>query len=311
MRQISHLSSRAHRPHLATTAAAAVILREADLPHCPTNALVTADPYLAFARISQLWQADERPPSGAHPSACVDPGAEVHPSASIGPNVALGPHTRIGPEVRLEAGVVVGARCRLDAGVRVNANAVLHDDVKIGAWSVIHSGAVIGSEGFGFARDETGAHVPVAQLGGVTLGPRVRVGAATTIDRGALEDTVIEEGVKIDNQVQIGHNCCIGAHTIICGCVGLVGSTVVGRHCVLAGGVGVGGDGPISVCDGVIITGCTHVSRSIDKPGVYSGGVLADTSTSWKRNALRFGELHGLTRRVAELEKALHGRSDA
>ncbi|MCZ6618350.1 MAG: UDP-3-O-(3-hydroxymyristoyl)glucosamine N-acyltransferase, partial [Gammaproteobacteria bacterium] len=146
------------------------------------------------------------------------------------------------------------------------------------------------------------------QLGGVRIGEDVSIGACTTIDRGAIEDTVIEDGVKIDNQVQIGHNCHIGAHSLICGCVGIVGSTVIGRHCVLAGGVGVGGYGPIEICDSVVVSGMTHVSSSITEPGVYSGGVLHNTSRQWKRNALRFQKLDALNRRVAHLERTLANR---
>ena len=145
----------------------------------------------------------------------------------------------------------------------------------------------------------------IAQLGSVILGRNVSVGAGSSIDRGALGDTRIGDGVKIDNQVQIGHNCSIGNHTVICGCCGIVGSTTIGAHCVLGGGVGVGGDGPISLCDGVTVSGMTHVSRSIDSPGVYSGGVLHDETRRWKRNALRFAGLDGLARRVRALEKLL------
>ena len=183
------------------------------------------------------------------------------------------------------------------------ANATLYDDVKIGARSVVHANAVLGADGFGFARSSDGVLAPIAQLGGVTLGRDVSIGAATTVDRGAIEDTLIEDGVKIDNQVQIGHNCRIGAHSVICGCVGIVGSTEIGRGCVLAGMVGVGGDRPIRICDGVTISGCTHVSRSIAKPGTYSGGVLHNAATAWKRNALRFQNLDELARSAAKLDR--------
>ncbi len=184
-------------------------------------------------------------------------------------------------------------------------NVVLGADVRLGARSVVHSGAVIGADGFGFVPDDQGRLQAIAQLGGVQIGEDVSIGACTSIDCGAIEDTVIEDGVKIDNQVQIGHNCRIGAHTIVCGCVGIVGSTVIGRHCVLAGGAGVGGDRPINICDHVTITGMTLVSTTLTEPGVYSGGVLHNTSRQWKRNALRFQKLDELNRRVARLEKAL------
>ena len=303
--QLSHLSNPAYRRDLPKTKASAVILRDQDLALCPTNAIVVADPYFAFAKASRLW---ERPPPlnpGIHASALIDASAIVDEAAHIGPGVVIGSQTTVAGEVAIHANAVVGARCRLDEGVRIMANATLYDDVKIGARSLVHANAVIGADGFGFARGDGNALTPIAQLGGVTLGREVSIGAATTIDRGTIDDTLIEDGVKIDNQVQIGHNCRIGAHSLICGCVGIVGSTEIGRGCVLAGMVGIGGDQPIRICDGVTISGCTHVSRSITEPGVYSGGVIHNAATAWKRNALRFQRLDELARRVAKLEKTV------
>ena len=185
----------------------------------------------------------------------------------------------------------------------VMPGAVLYHGVRVGARCMIHSGAVIGADGFGFAPDAKGHLQPIAQIGGVRLGDDVNVGSCTTIDRGTIEDTVVGDGVKIDNQVQIGHNCQIGDHTVICGCVGMVGSTVVGRNCMIGGAVGMAGDGPIRLTDGVMVSAMTHVSRSIEEPGLYSGGVLHDKSARWKRNALRFGEIDQLAKRLARLEK--------
>jgi len=179
----------------------------------------------------------------------------------------------------------------------------LYHGVRVGARCMIHSGAVIGADGFGFAPDAKGHLQPIAQIGGVRLGDDVSVGSCTTIDRGTIEDTVVGDGVKIDNQVQIGHNCQIGDHTVICGCVGMVGSTVVGRNCMIGGAVGMAGDGPIRLTDGVMVSAMTHVSRSIEEPGLYSGGVLHDKSARWKRNALRFSEIDQLAKRLARLEK--------
>jgi UDP-3-O-[3-hydroxymyristoyl] glucosamine N-acyltransferase len=187
-------------------------------------------------------------------------------------------------------------------------NVVLYRAVRLGRRCIVHSGAVIGADGFGFTAAEDGHLEAIAQLGGVNVGDDVSIGACTSIDRGALDDTVIEEGVKIDNQVQIGHNCHIGAHSVVCGCVGIVGSTRIGRHCVLAGGVGIGGDRPIELCDRVVVSGMTHVSASIAEPGIYSGGVLHSRNRQWKKNALRFGRLDELHRRVAALERALKQR---
>jgi len=194
-------------------------------------------------------------------------------------------------------GVTIGDDCCLLPGVRIYAG------TEIGRRVRIHANAVVGADGFGY-EFVAGHHEKVPQIGRALIEDDVEIGAGTTIDRGAIDDTVIGDGVKIDNQVQIGHNCTIGNHTVICGCVGIVGSTRIGAQCVLAGGVGVGGDGPIEIVDGVVVSGMTHVSRSIAKPGVYSGGVLHSAALKWKRNALRFAELDDLAKRIALLEKS-------
>ncbi|MFW6041370.1 MAG: UDP-3-O-(3-hydroxymyristoyl)glucosamine N-acyltransferase [Guyparkeria sp.] len=307
--ELSHLSSRAFRSQLRETRAAAVILAEGDLPDWDGPALVVENPYLAFARASQLFVRPPDLPHGIDPRARVDATADISESACVGPGAVIGAGARIGPRVRLYANVVVSENCSVGEDTVLMPNVVLYPDVRLGARCVVHSGAVIGADGFGFAPDADRRLETIAQLGGVVLGDDVDVGACTTIDRGALDDTVVEEGVKIDNQVQIGHNCRIGAHTVICGCVGIVGSTRIGRHCMLGGGVGVGGDGPVSLCDGVVVSGMTHVSASITEPGVYSGGILHAPSAQWKRNAIRFGRLDELSRRVARLERALEARS--
>jgi UDP-3-O-[3-hydroxymyristoyl] glucosamine N-acyltransferase len=307
--QLTHLSSRKYRRHLASTQATAVILADADAPRCPTNALVARNPYLAFARATQLFAMQSEPAAGVHPTAVVGRDVQLAAGVSVGANAVVGDGTQIGAGASIGAGANVGPGCVLGAGVRLHARVVVYEGVRIGARSMVHSGAVIGAPGFGFAPDERGALVAIEQLGSVVVGEDVRIGANTTIDRGALGDTVIGDGVKIDNQVQIGHNCIVGDHTIICGCTGLAGSTRIGRHCVLAGSVGVAGDGPIEIVDRVVVSGMTHVSSSITTPGVYSGGVLHSETRRWKRNALRFAELDGLARRLRALERAL-GRSD-
>jgi UDP-3-O-[3-hydroxymyristoyl] glucosamine N-acyltransferase len=302
---LSHLSSAAYRPHLATTRAAAVILREDDLSLWHGPALVVRNPYLTFARATQLFARSPDLDAGVHATADVHPSAQVGADARFGPGVVVAAGARIGPRVRLYANAVVGEDCEIGEDSLLMPNTVLYARVRLGARCVIHSGAVIGADGFGFTPDETGHLVAIAQLGGVTIGNDVSIGACTSIDRGALEDTVVEDGVKIDNQVQIGHNCHIGAHTVICGCVGIVGSTRIGRHCVLAGGVGIGGGAPIELCDRVVVSGMTHVSASITEPGVYSGGVLHGHNRQWKKNALRFQRLDELHRRLVRLERAL------
>ncbi len=305
--QISHLSSATYRSQLETTRAGAVILSEEDAERWPGDALVVGNPYLAFARITQKFEVLPELHKGVHESARVADSAVIDDQASVGAGAVIGARTTLGPGVKVHPGAVIGEDCTLAADVVIMPNAVIYADVRLGARTIIHSGAIIGGDGFGFTPDEKGALVPIAQLGGVTIGADVSVGAASTIDRGALDDTVVEDGVKIDNQVQIGHNSHIGAHTVICGCVGIAGSSKIGRHVVLAGGAGVGGDHPVEICDQVVLSATTVATSSITEPGIYSGGVLHSPTRQWKRNALRLLKLDELFRRVARLERESGG----
>ena len=308
--QISHFSNPAFRAALATTAAAAVLVRESDAAGCPVACVVVDNPYLAFARLSQKFETRPLPDPGVHPDATVAASAVLGSDVRIAAGVRIGARTVIGDRTVVYDNAVVGADCRLGDDVHIHANATLYHDVYAGDACVVHSNSVIGADGFGFTPDATGRLQAIAQLGGVRLGNAVSVGSGTTIDRGTINHTVIADGVKIDNQVQIGHNCQIGEHTLICGCVGIVGSTRIGRHCVLAGGSGVGGDKHIDICDGVIITATSHVTRSIDTPGTYSSGTLHSEHGAWKRNAVRFANLDALARRVMALERRLAAGGD-
>ncbi len=212
---------------------------------------------------------------------------------------------RIGEGVTILANSVVGDRCVIGADSVLRANVTLYTDVVLGARVLVHSGAVIGADGFGFTPDEQGCWQPIAQVGGVRVGDDVSIGANTCIDCGTIDDTVVEDGVQIDNQVQIGHNCRIGAHSLQCGMVGLAGSTTIGKHCVFAGRSGVGGDHPVDVCDGVIVSACTVLSQTVTQPGMYSGSVLFHEHGKWRRNALRFAHLDELFKRVKKLELQL------
>ncbi len=300
--QLSHLSSPSYRHQLSDTRASAVIVAPGDAEDCPVTALVVDKPYLAFAQASRMFARHPRLDAGAHPSVTLGENCEIDPTAALGPNVVVGDGTRIGAGARIHANTVIGERCDIAEDVTLFGNVAIYDDVKIGPRSVVHSGSVIGAAGFGFTPDGSGHLQEIAQLGGVRLGADVSIGACSTVDCGAIEDTVVEDGVKIDNQVQIGHNCRIGAHTLICGCVGIAGSTVIGKHCVFAGGAGAGGDNPITVCDGVVVTARTVLSQSVDKPGVYSGTIIFHEHGKWRRNALRFANLDELFRRVKKLE---------
>ncbi len=303
--QISHYSSHAYRGFLQQTAASALILKEDDRSEWSGPALIVDNPYLAFARVSQKFASLPVLAPGVHATAIIAPTAQLASSVAIGPGVVIGENTVVGENGCIYANSVVGPDCVLGDDVLLMANVVIYDDVVLGDRAIVHAGAVIGADGFGFAADEQGHMVMIAQLGGVRIGDDVNIGACSTIDRGAIDHTIIAEGVKIDNHVQVGHNCHIGAHSVICGSAGMVGSTRIGRHCVIAGGVGIAGDGPIEICDGVVVSATTHVSSSITEPGIYSGGVLHSKTRQWKRNALRFMHLDELNRRVTKLEKTL------
>lgn len=303
--QLSHLSSPAWRASLPGTGASAVIVARGDAAAAPCTALIVRQPYLAYARLSALFATAPPIAAGRAVDACIDAAAELAGDVAVGPGAVIGPGARIGAGTRIGANAVIGADAVLGADCRIHPGAVICHAVRMGDRCVIHPNAVIGADGFGFTPDEQGRLVAIAQLGSVRLDDDVEVGAASTIDRGALGDTIIERGVKIDNQVQIGHNCRIGHDTVICGCTGIVGSSRIGAHCVLAGGVGVGGDGPVQIADHTVVSGMTHVSRTIETAGVYSSGTLALPTRSWKRNALRFTQLDAMARRIAALERQL------
>lgn len=304
--EITYLSDHAMRGFLAGTRASAVIVSNGDVDACPTNALVVEDARLAFAFVSRLFEARPRPAPGVHPNAVVDPGAEVDSSACIAPGAVVEAGVVVGARVVLGAGVFVGEGAVIGDDTIIKAGAVVHHGVVIGQRCMIHACAVIGDDGFGFTQDQEKHWQGIAQVGAVRIGDDVRIGAHTAIDRGAINDTVIGNGVKIDNQCQIGHNVVIGDHTLICGKAGLSGSTQIGSHCVLAAAVGVGGGHHVKICDHVYISAGTSVVQSINEPGLYSGGLAVhSTNARWKRNVLRFHELDDMAKRIARLERAL------
>ena len=300
--QLSFLANVQYRKLLASTRAEAVLLRESDAEGFVGNALVVTDPYLAYARLSHRFDPKPCPAAGVHPSALVAENARVHPEASVGPYVVIEAEAEIGAGVTLGAHCHVGARSRIGAGGWLAPRVTIYHDVRIGERVVIQSGAVIGSEGFGFA-NEAGRWQKIAQIGGVTIGDDVEIGANTTIDRGALADTVIGNGVKLDNQIQIAHNVQVGDHTAMAACVGISGSTRIGRHCMIAGGVGMVGH--IEVCDNVFVSGMTMVTRSITEPGAYSSGTAMQPAAEWKKSAARIRQLDALVKRVQQMEKQL------
>ena len=305
--QISFFTNKRYRSDLGSTAAGAVILAADQRDAYSGNRLVSKNPYLAFARVSAALNPEIAAKPGVHPAAVVDPTAElgeqvcVAATATIGPGARIGCNTVVGPGVSISAGVQIGADCR------ISSRAVLLERTRLGDRCRIGAGAVLGSTGFGYAND-AGRWEAVPQMGGVWLGDDVDVGSNTTIDRGALEDTVLERGVKLDNQIQIGHGAVIGEDTAIAACVGVAGSTHIGKRCTVAGGVGFVGH--LEVADDVHITGMSMVMRSIQQPGVYSGYPSMD-NVDWRKNTARFQKLDQLARRVINLERQLNNNNQA
>ena len=301
---ISFLSNPKYQSQLAQSQAACVLVSPAmrDAAAARGAALVLDNPYLGFAKLTQWWAARVRPQPapGVHPSAVVDP------SASIGQRVSIGPLAVVEAAAVIADDAVIGAHCVIERGASVGQGTRLAPRVtlgfgcKIGARGIVHSGVVIGADGFGFAPTE-GRWEKIEQLGNVSIGDDVEIGANTCIDRGALDDTVIGNGVKLDNLVQIGHNVRVGEHTAMAGCVGVAGSATIGAHCTVGGGAIVLGH--LVLADKVHISAASVVMRSINKPGQYSGVFPIDDNASWEKNAATLRQLHALRERLRALEK--------
>ncbi|MBG6287538.1 UDP-3-O-(3-hydroxymyristoyl)glucosamine N-acyltransferase [Pseudomonas nitroreducens] len=300
--QLSFLANPQYRKFLPDSQAGAVLLTAADAEGFSGNALVVANPYLAYAGLSHQFDRKPKAAVGIHPTAVVDEGAQVDASASVGPYAVVEAGAQIGANVTIGAHCFVGARSVIGEGGWLAPRVTLYHDVRIGKRVVIQSGAVLGGEGFGFANHQ-GIWQKIAQIGGVTLGDDVEIGANTTIDRGALSDTIVGNGVKLDNQIMIAHNVQIGDHTAMAGCCGISGSAKIGKHCMLAGGVGLVGH--IEICDNVFVTGMTMVTRSITEPGSYSSGTAMQPAAEWKKSAARIRQLDDMARRLQQLEKRL------
>lgn len=301
---LSFLANPQYRAQLAATRASAVVLDAASAALSPTAVLVHSNPYATYARIATLLHPEPPVAPGVHPSAVIDASAQVAASASVGAHAVIGPRAVVGERT------AIGPGCTLGADVQVGADCTLHPRVTLAPGTLVaervrmHSGVVVGADGFGFAREGVG-WTKVPQLGRVRIGADVEIGANTTIDRGAIDDTVIEAGVKLDNQIQIAHNVQIGAHTAIAACTGVSGSTRIGARCVIAGAVGVAGH--LNICDDVVITGNSSVTHSLTTPGVYSGCIPVSTASTWRRLVGRFKRLDVLTERVRRLERGDNG----
>lgn len=297
--RVAFLANPRYRSQLAGTRAAAVIVGPKDAPHYAGAKLVARDPYLAFARIAALFDGSREFAPGIHPAAVIAAGVVIPASAHVGAVAVVGAGSVISAGVYLGAGCVVGRGVQIGEGSWIAPRAVLEDGVQLGKRCRVQSGAVIGSRGFGLARGPAGWE-EVPQLGSVILGDDVEVGANTTIDRGAIGDTVLADGVKLDNQIQIAHNVQIGAHTAIAACVGIAGSTRIGARCMIGGGAGVAGH--LEIGDDVIILGWTMVTHPLREPGQYGSGMPAQPAREWRRTVARVQRLGRLAERLGAVE---------
>lgn len=286
--ELSFLANNTYRHYLVNTQASAVILTAENAKTCTTTALVVNNPELSFAQIAKLFVTTRKPSAGIHSSAIISPAASIPASASIGAHCVIGEHVVIGERTVLMPGVMVsdhvtiGKDCVIYSHVTLYHSVILHDRV------ILHSGCVIGADGFGLAFDDNHFE-KIPQLGAVIIHNDVEIGANSCVDRGALDNTIIEEGVKIDNQVQIGHNVVIGAQSAIAGSVGIAGSARIGRHCMIGGATAIGGH--LTICDGVILTGMSMVTKSVKEPGIYSSGTGLLPNKQWRKCVAKFRKL--------------------
>jgi UDP-3-O-[3-hydroxymyristoyl] glucosamine N-acyltransferase len=287
---LSFLANSRYRRQLQITRATAVVLSAEDAAHCPAAALIHPNPYLAYARIASLMYPTSSPAPGRHPSAVIGDGAHIAASANIGPLAVIEDGAEIGDRVSIGPGCIVQGGARVGADSVLVSGVNLYPGVTLGQRCILHAGAVVGADGFGFAQN-SGSWVKVPQVGSVRIGDDVEIGANTTIDRGAIDDTVVENGVKLDNQIQVGHNVVIGAHTAIAACTGISGSTVIGQRCMIGGMVGFAGH--LNIADDVVVTGCSLVSASIKKPGSYSSGMPTVETRLWRRMVAHLRRLDG------------------
>lgn len=300
---LAFLMNPLYKKYLATTKASAVILTADDSEECATNALIARDPYYIYTQMAAFFDDRPKPVVGVHSTAVIGQHCEIHPTASIGKNCVINDNVRIDADAIIGAGCVIGEFSEIGESTRLDANVTLYHKVKIGRHVIIASGTVIGSDGFGIAKHK-GIWHKVPQLGCVIIEDHVEIGSNCSIDRGAIDNTVIERGAKLDNLIQVGHNVRIGENTAIAGCVGISGSTTIGSNCLVGGQSGFAGH--ITIVDDVVVTGGTEVSKSIREPGIYSSGLGGlVTNLERRKNTARFHRLETLYSRVKELEQAL------
>ncbi|MGL6177535.1 MAG: UDP-3-O-(3-hydroxymyristoyl)glucosamine N-acyltransferase [Vibrionaceae bacterium] len=302
--ELTFLNKSSYRHYLETSEASAILLKQQDVELCKTNALVVKDPYLAYAKAAQLF---DKTPACARGIA---PTAYIAPSAKVGKNVAIGHHAviedgvELGDEVQIGAGCVIGANAKIGARTRLWANVTIYHGVTLGQDCLLQSGTVIGADGFGYAKDNSSGHwEKIPQVGSVIIGDRVEIGAGSAIDRGAISNTVIGNGVVIDNLCQIGHNVQLGDNCCICGGTVIGGSLKMGRNCLIAGACVL--NGHIEITDNVVVTGMGMVMRSIEVAGIYSSGIPLQTNKEWRKSVPRLMRIGDMHERVRELEKLI------
>ena len=305
--QITFLSSSKYRKQLAECQASAVMLKAADAEAFDGNALLMDDPYLGYAKVAQLLDTTPASASEIAPSAYIDPTAELGENVSIGHNAVIEAGARIGDNAQIGAGCFIGKNAQIGAGTKLWANVTIYHSVVLGEQCLVQSSTVIGADGFGYANDK-GEWVKIPQLGSVRIGNRVEIGACTTIDRGALDDTIIEDNVIIDNQMQIAHNVQIGYGTAMAGGTIVAGSTKIGKYCIIGGASVL--NGHIEIADGVTITGMGMVMRSIEEKGMYSSGIPLQPNKEWRKTAARTMKIDEMNKRLKAVEKQLADKGE-
>ncbi|OFC69551.1 UDP-3-O-(3-hydroxymyristoyl)glucosamine N-acyltransferase [Alteromonas confluentis] len=298
--QISFLTNVKYKSQLAETKAGAVIIHDKAADECPVPALIHGNPHAAFARIAQLFDTTPVVASGIAASAVVASSATLGTNVSLGHNVIIEDNVVLGDNVTIGANTVIGKGAKIGEDTTIYPNVTIYHEVNIGKRVTIHSQTVIGASGFGYANDK-GTWIPIPQTGSVRIGDDAQIGASSSIDRGAMEDTIIGKNVIIDNQVQVGHNCIIDDHSCICGATGIAGSCHIGKYVIIGGGVGI--NGHISICDNVQVTGYTMIVQDITEPGVYSSGQPAMKNRDWRKVTVRGRQIDDLFNRVKALEK--------
>lgn len=305
---VTFLSNPKYNKHLGQCRATVIMVKASERELCTTNVLVVADPYVAFAKVAQALDTTPRPASDISSSAVVAPDAQLGQNVSIGANAVIETGVQLGDNVSIGAGCFIGKNAKIGANTQLWANVSVYHEVEIGSACLIQSGAVIGSDGFGYA-NEKGEWIKIPQIGTVRIGNRVEIGACTTIDRGALDDTIIEDNVILDNQLQIAHNVCIGYGTAIAGGTIIAGSTHIGKYCIIGGGAVI--NGHIEIVDGVTITGMGMVMRSITEKGMFSSGIPLQPNKEWRKTAARVHRIEDMHKRLKALEKYLDQEAES